>query len=83
MVPAIAKPEWLDLRALRKHACVSDRTLRSWISRSTNPLPAIRVGGKLLVARSDFDRWLRAHRISRSSVDVGKIVDDVMKELLG
>jgi excisionase family DNA binding protein len=78
-----ASPEWLDLRSLRKHACVSDRTLRSWINRPTNPLPAVRVGGKLLVARTDFDRWLRAHRISRSAVNVSKIVDDVVKELLG
>ena len=26
-------PEWLDLKALQRHACVSERTLREWIHR--------------------------------------------------
>jgi len=68
--------EWLDLKALRQYACVSERTLREWIHRSLNPLPAARVGSKILVRRSDFDHWLESHQVK--NVDVSCIVDEVL-----
>ena len=43
------QPEWLDVKALRAYACVSERTLRDWMSRSVDPLPAVQVGSKILV----------------------------------
>jgi excisionase family DNA binding protein len=70
------QPEWLDLKALRQHACVSERTMRDWIHRPVNPLPAARVGTKILVRRSVFDRWLEAHEIKR--VDIGCIVNELI-----
>jgi hypothetical protein len=50
-------PEWLDLKALTGYACVSERTLREWIHRDSNPLPASRVvypghGGPLRASRT-------------------------------
>jgi excisionase family DNA binding protein len=76
------EPEWLDLRALQAYAAVSNRTLREWIRRSSNPLPASQVGRKLLVRRRDFDRWIQAHRIQ--PVDrVGRVVNEVVSELIG
>src|ERR1039458_7722806 len=54
--------EWLDLHALTKYAAVSERTIREWIHLSHNALPAVQVGKKLLVRRSDFDAWLENHR---------------------
>jgi excisionase family DNA binding protein len=77
-VPA---PEWLDLKALQKYACVSERTLREWIHRPVDPLPAVRVGTKILVRRSDFDRWLEGYQIK--SVDLGCIVDEVVAGVMG
>jgi excisionase family DNA binding protein len=68
--------EWLDLRSLQQYACVSERTFREWIHRSTNPLPAVQVGGKILVRRSTFDQWLENHRLK--SVDVACIVDELV-----
>jgi excisionase family DNA binding protein len=70
------QPEWLDLRALRGYACVSERTLREWIHRPTNPLPAARVGTKILIRRSTFDQWLENHKLK--SVDVACIVDELV-----
>ena len=70
------QPEWLDLKALRGHACVSERTIRDWIHRPVDALPAARVGTKILVRRSVFDRWLEAHEIKR--VDIGCIVNDLI-----
>jgi excisionase family DNA binding protein len=72
----VSAPEWLDLKSLQKYACVSERTLREWIHQPTNPLPAVRVGTKILVKRSDFDRWLETHRIK--SVDVSGIVEEIL-----
>lgn len=68
--------EWLDLRSLQGYACVSERTLRDWIHRAVAPLPAVRVGCKILVRRGEFDRWLEAHRVKH--VDVGCIVDELV-----
>ena len=53
--PSDPMPEWLDLKALTGHACVSERTLREWIHRPTNPLPATQVG-KILIRRTSFDQ---------------------------
>jgi excisionase family DNA binding protein len=73
--------EWLDLRALQQYACVSERTLREWIHRPTNPLPAAHVGTKILVRRSAFDHWLESH--SLKPVDVGCIVDEMVAGVMG
>lgn len=70
------QPEWMDLKTLQRYACVSERTLREWIHRPENPLPAVRVGTKILVRRSAFDQWLEGHKLE--SVDVGSIVDEVL-----
>lgn len=75
------QPEWMDLKSLQRYACVSERTLREWIHRDSNPLPASRIGTKLLVRRSSFDRWLEAYRLT--AVDVGCIVDEIMAGVAG
>jgi excisionase family DNA binding protein len=75
------RPEWLDLKALQGYACVSERTLREWIHRPTNPLPAARVGTKILIRRSTFDQWLENHRLK--SVDVACIVDEMVAGVMG
>jgi excisionase family DNA binding protein len=75
------QPEWLDLKALTRYACVSERTLREWIHRTRNPLPATRVGTKILVRRNAFDQWLENHRVQ--SVDVGYIVTEVLAGMRG
>jgi excisionase family DNA binding protein len=81
MVLEQRQPEWLDLKALQGYACVSERTLREWIHRPTNPLPAARVGTKILIRRSTFDQWLENHRLK--SVDVACIVDEMVAGVMG
>jgi excisionase family DNA binding protein len=75
------QPEWLDLKALQEYACVSERTLREWIHRQVNPLPAVRVGTKILIRRSMFNQWLEAHQVK--AVDVGCIVDEIAAGVMG
>jgi excisionase family DNA binding protein len=81
MISQRTQPEWLDLKALQLYACVSERTLREWVHRPINPLPAARVGAKILVRRSTFDTWLENHRLK--SVDVSCIVDEMVSGVMG
>ena len=81
MIVEHSQPEWLDLKSLQRYACVSERTLREWIHRGTNPLPAARVGTKILVRRSTFDQWLENHRLK--TLDVGCIVDELVAGVVG
>jgi excisionase family DNA binding protein len=73
--------EWMDLTSLTRYAAVSERTLRGWVHRPANPLPAVRVGGKLLVSKTKFDKWLETHQLQ--SVDVACIVDEVVAGVMG
>jgi len=69
--------EWFGLRELTGYAAVSERTLRSWINSTVDPLPAVRVGSKILVKRRSFDAWLEGHPVKQ--VDLGGIVDEIVE----
>jgi hypothetical protein len=72
--------EWLGLRELTEYADISERTLRSWIYSTVDPLPAAKVCGKVLVRRSDFDAYLQRHRIKPlTEINIDAIVRGVMK----
>jgi len=74
--------EWLDLRALTRYAAISERTIREWIHRDQNPLPAVQVGKKILVRRSLFDHWLQEHVVPPAeSININGIVNQVLSEL--
>ncbi len=74
--------EWMDLRCLTRYASVSDRTLREWLHRALDPLPAVRVGNKILVRRSRFDEWLEAHPLTpANAVDVEGIVSEILRDV--
>lgn len=73
--------EWLGLRELSIYANLCERTLRSWIHSPRDPLPAVKVRGKVLIRKSDFDRYLERHRVQPlAALDVDRIVSDVLGE---
>jgi excisionase family DNA binding protein len=74
---SVGSDRWLDLRRLREYATVSNRTLRTWIHSPVDPLPAVRVGTKILVRRSEFDAWMERHRVR--TVDLGCIVEEMVE----
>jgi len=61
---------------------VSVRKLREYLEDSAHPLPHYRLGGKILVRRSEFDAWMAAYR-RVGQADVARIVDSVMRDLRG
>jgi hypothetical protein len=82
VVVSTALDPFLSLRALASYACVSVRKLREHLDDPTHPLPHYRVGGKIVVRRSEFDAWMAAYR-RVGQADVGGVVDSVMRALRG
>jgi excisionase family DNA binding protein len=72
---------YLSLRSLAAYAGVSVRTLRGLLVRRHGPLPHYRMGGKILVRRSDFDRWAAEFKVVRPNVDLEAVVRDVVRGL--
>ncbi len=66
---------YLPLGALSAYAGISKRQLWNLITRPANPLPHYRVGGRVLVRRSDYDAWAAQHR------QVGVHVEEKVRRL--
>lgn len=73
---------FLSLRALASYSGLSVRKLREYLTDPAHPLPCYRVGGKIVVRRSDFDAWMQAYRRT-GNVDVEKIVAETLQGLQG
>lgn len=71
---------FLSLKALAVYSGLSVRTLREYLTDPENPLPCYRVGGKILVRRSEFDAWMiRYRQVGR--IDVNRVVSDVLRDI--
>jgi len=71
---------FLSLKAVATYSGLSVRTLREYLTDPMNPLPHYRVGGKILVRRSEFDGWIVSYR-QRGQQDVAHVVDEVLRTL--
>jgi len=67
----------LSLKALATYSSLSVRKLREYLDHLNYPLPHYRVGGKILVRRSEFDAWIAAYR-RVGDTEVDQIVDDIL-----
>lgn len=74
----MTKELYFDLKGLSKYSTISVRTLRDYIK--NNELPCFKVGGKILVKRSEFDQWMEQFRVKKGQ-DLDMIVDDIIKNL--
>jgi excisionase family DNA binding protein len=71
---------FLPLQALATYSGLSVRKLRDLLTDPAHPLPCYRIGGKILIRRSEFDDWMAIYR-QRGRADVDKIVSDVLHRL--
>jgi len=78
----MALDPFLSLRTLATYSCVSVRKLRAYLHDPVHPLPHYRLGGKIVVRRSEFDTWMTAYRRA-AQADVEGIVNSVMRDLRG
>jgi hypothetical protein len=72
------KDQFFDLRGLSVYSSLPVPTLRDYIK--GRALPCFKVKGKILVRKSEFDRWLEGYRMNKNK-DVDDIVNDVMKSM--
>ncbi len=73
-------PPVMDLATLARFSGIGYRTLEKYIAAPVNPLPSSMPGGKRMVRRDHFERWLAATR-RPSSADVKKLAADVLARL--
>jgi excisionase family DNA binding protein len=75
----LPRDRYLDLPVAARYTAFSVRTIRSWLTHPEHPLPCYRVGGKILLRRSELDQWLAAFRqIGRQDLDA--LVDGLVRE---
>ncbi len=71
---------FLSLQALATYSGLSRRKLRDYLAHPARALPCYRIGGKILVRRSEYDAWAMSYRqVGQPAVD--RIVTDVLKSL--
>jgi len=63
---------FFSLKGLAGYCSLSRRTLQDLVNDASDPLPSYRVGGKLLVRKSEFDRWMvrRRNRKAQAAADL-------------
>ncbi len=67
---------FLSLTGLAGYSSLSKRTLSDLVNDPRDPLPSYRVGGKILVRRSDFDGWMERFR-ARGRPDVVRALQEL------
>jgi hypothetical protein len=61
---AVPLDPYMGLKALATYSGISVRTLRSYIDgQPDTAIPAYRIGGRLLVRRSEYDAWAAQFRM--------------------
>ena len=70
---------YFSLKTLASYSGLSVRRLRGYLTDRKWPLPFFRIGGKILVRKSDFDGW--AAQFRRDATGVDALVDDVLRDL--
>lgn len=77
---SVTDDAYLPLRALVAYSGLGLRTLRGYLHHPAMPLPHYRVGGKILIRRSEFDAWIARFRVADSG-PLEALVADAMKGL--
>jgi hypothetical protein len=70
---------YFSLKRLSAYSGLSVRRLRAYLTDRVHPLPSYRIGGKILVRRSDYDAWAAQFRRDGDNVDA--LVDEILQGL--
>ena len=68
---------YLPLKELARYCGLCVRTIRGYLTSPSDPLPHYKIGGKILVRRSDFDAWTARFRVV-SSDGLDAVVANIM-----
>jgi hypothetical protein len=79
LVLATSWDSYLSLKALAAYSSLSERMLRGFLRDPEQPLPYYRIGGRIVVRRSDFDAWIAIHRQPAD----GQTADAIVTAMMG
>ena len=68
---SIKQEGYLDLKGLSEYSSLSVRTLRNYLGK----VPYYKVGGKLLIKKAEFDRFIEQHRVADN---LDEVVDNIV-----
>ncbi len=71
---------FLSLRALASYSGLSIRRLRDLLTDPAHPLPHYRIGGKIVVRRSEYDAWVTRYR-QLGNAEVDQVVTEALRGL--
>jgi hypothetical protein len=71
---------YLPLKSLAQYSGLSVRTLRTCLARPSHPLPYFRIGGKIVVKRSEYDAWVDRFRVAATDT-VDALVAETLRGL--
>jgi hypothetical protein len=69
---------YLDLKSLAAYSSLSVSTMRNYLADSDDPLPSFCIKRKILIKKSEFDRWIERHRTDTGKLD--RILDDLLRD---
>jgi excisionase family DNA binding protein len=75
----LAEDRYLSEAEALQYLSLSERKLRSHLPE----IKHYRVGTKLLFKKSDLDRWMERFLETSPELDLNRLVDETMKEVLG
>lgn len=78
LLKGYSEDPYYDLRAASVYSCMAVSTIRSYIK--SGNLPAYKVGGKVLIKRSELDSWIKSFRINRKQ-SLNELVNGVLDGL--
>ena len=75
---ATTDDKYFDIKALSAYSSLSISTIRNYIADGDDPLPSFCIKRKILIKKSEFDRWMERHRTDTGKI--GRIVDEVLHD---
>jgi predicted DNA-binding transcriptional regulator AlpA len=78
--PIVLDDGFLSLDELATYSGLSRRTLEDYLKDLVFPLPHYRMAGRVLVKRSEYDKWAEFFRFRGDPVDIKARVDAELKE---
>lgn len=78
--PSVPWDPYFSIKPLAGYSSLGERFLRGFLTAPDHPLPHFRVGGRVLVRRSDFDRWIEVFRHSTDK-DAETIAERILANL--
>ena len=70
--------QYFDLKGLNIYSSMGISTLRDYIR--SGDLPHFKLKGKILIKRSEFDKWLENFRTAHAKQNLNELVDEILTD---